>query len=63
MIGGKIEPGESAVETVLRECQEEIGCRPSLLWRSLLRMFFMSGKKIESILPLPLLLKLMRLRS
>lgn len=32
MIGGKIEPGESAVETAIRECQEEISCRPSLMW-------------------------------
>lgn len=32
MIGGKIEPGEKAYQTALRELREETGLKPAALW-------------------------------
>src|SRR5260370_7004888 len=52
--GGKIEPGETALESAIREAQEEIGVTPSELEeRGLLHFQFTDGYSLQCTVFLP----------
>ena len=52
MVGGKIEPGEKAWETALRELKEETGLSPQVLWSvPFLNSFYESSHDRVNIIP------------
>jgi dATP pyrophosphohydrolase len=52
MVGGKIEPGEKAYETAIRELVEETGLKPGRLWSvPYINSFYEASKDRVNIIP------------
>lgn len=52
MVGGKIEPGEKAYETAIRELEEETGLKPLRMWSvPYINSFYEASKDRVNIIP------------